>query len=474
MSFKIDTIKEAKPLKAGVWYTISNFLVKGMVFLTTPIFTRIMSSSDIGLFSNLSTWVSLLTILFTFELASSISIARFDFKSELKQYISSNLVLGIIITGFFYIVALFFHNFFEDLLSCDFETLNLIFLYLLFYPAMQMFQLENQIKYRFIPIVIVSIGSTIIATCFSLAGVCLFEDQLKGRIFGYYIPLIFFNFIIFIYLVIRGKNVSFKHWKYGLKISFPLIFHLLASYILSASDRLMITRLVGSEATAFYSVAYSCGMIISLLWTSLNNAWSPWAYQKMEEKDFGSLKEKSKIYTLFFSLITIMFLLVGPELLLLMGGQKYLEAVYVIPAVGAGFSFQFLYSFFVNIEFYNKKQILISIGTIIAAVINIMLNLIFIPLFGYIAAAFTTLAGYICLFLIHLAFVYFMKKTKWYDVSFFITFGFGILLFSFLMLFLYQYTILRYALIAALIIFVSILILLKKEQLLKYIKRPAK
>ena len=85
--------KNNKVLKAGIAYTISNFLVKGMSFLTMPIFTRIMSSEDIGQFSNVSTWFGILAILTTFELFSSINIARFDFKEDLDSYISSILIL---------------------------------------------------------------------------------------------------------------------------------------------------------------------------------------------------------------------------------------------------------------------------------------------------------------------------------------------------------------------------------------------
>ena len=48
-----------KVLKAGFWYTICNFFVKGLVVITTPIFTRIMSSEDIGLSSNITSSKSL-------------------------------------------------------------------------------------------------------------------------------------------------------------------------------------------------------------------------------------------------------------------------------------------------------------------------------------------------------------------------------------------------------------------------------
>lgn len=53
------------------------------------------------------------------------------------------------------------------------------------------------------------------------------------------------------------------------------------------------------------------------------------------------------------------------------------------------------------VEYYHKKTIYISIGTIGAAVVNVVLNYIFIPKFGYVAAAYTTLFSYAMYYLFH-------------------------------------------------------------------------
>ena len=82
---------KSKSLKAGIWYTISNFLVKGITFLLLPIFTRIMTSTDVGYFSNVMAWFNILAIITTFEVYSSVSIARFDYKDDLDTYVSSSL-----------------------------------------------------------------------------------------------------------------------------------------------------------------------------------------------------------------------------------------------------------------------------------------------------------------------------------------------------------------------------------------------
>ncbi len=462
--------KNDKVLKAGIWYTISNFLVKGIAFLVMPIFTRIMTSSDVGYFSNIMAWFNILAIITTFEIYSSVSIARFDYKKEIDSYISSSLFLGTLITIFFYLIVLIFHSFFENLFMIDFLSLNIIFIYLLVYPAIQMFQIRNQIKYDYIPTVIVSVLNSLLTSIISIILTLTFTNALQGRVIGYFIPSIVICLVIYIYLMNKGKSISPKYWKYCLKISFPLIWHLLAGYLLSSMDRIMIIHLDGPEANAFYTVASTISVVVNILWNSMNNAWAPWAYEKMDEKNYKILKENSKSYTIFFLFFVNVFMLITPELLLIMGGKHYLESKFVMPPVMIGYIFQFLYSFYVNIEFYHKKQRNIAIGTIIACIINGILNLIFIPIFGYIAAAYTTLIGYFSLFLIHFYLVKRLNCTSWYDTKFFMK----VVAFSLISLifynFLYYFDILRYIFIVFISIFILRFLIKKKDVIITMIR----
>ena len=465
---KASTEKAA--FKAGVWYTACGFLIRGLAFITMPIFTRVMSTYDIGIFSNIIAWFSILAIVTTFELHASVNIARFDFKKELDSYISSLLVLGSLITGGFYILALISHEFVESFLSIDFVTLNIIFVYLLVYPSVQMFQVKHRIKYEYKSIIFVSLLSAILSTVVALALVLLSDDKLMGRVYGYFMPLIVISAVIYVNLLLAGKKVSRKYWGYALAISFPMIWHLLATYLLSAADRVMITKMVSPEANALYSVSYALSSIATLLWGSMNNAWSPWAYEKMDEKNYGELKSKSKPYTIFFVVVVFAMMLLAPELLLLMGGSGYVEAKYVIPPVMAGIVFQFVYSLYVNIEFYHKKQKVIARNTITACLINIALNALLIPAFGYVAAAYTTLIGYMCLFALHFLTVRKLGCTSWYDTKFFMKIfmaAIGLMAFANL---LYAYDVLRYIVIGAIFAILVALFIKHRKKIMRAIK----
>lgn len=459
-----------KVIKAGVWFIICNFLVKGLTFITMPLFTRLMTSNDIGNFSNITSWFNILVIVTTFEIYSSVSIARFDFKEKLNDYISSSLVLGTIITAIFYILVIIFNEFFTNLFCIDFITLNIIFIYLLFYPSVQMYIIKNQINYDYKNVIKLTLINSLFSIAFSVICVIFFHNKLLGRIIGYFFPLTIVAIIMYINILVKSKKISKKYWKYALKISFPLIWHLLAGHLLSSSDRIMITKLISADANALYSVSYTLSMIVSILWSSLNNAWSPWAYEQMDKKRYNNLYNKSKPYTIFFLVLVYMFMFVTPELLFIMGGKYYIQAKYVIPPVMIGYVFQFIYSLYVNIEFYHKKQRNIAFGTIIAAGINIILNLIFIPKFGYIAAAYTTLIGYFSLLVIHFSLVKKMNCTSWYDTKFFIIVSIVSIISIFVFNILYTFNIARYILIIVLFIIFLIFCIRKKAEIIAALK----
>jgi len=210
----------------------------------------------------------------------------------------------------------------------------------------------------------------------------------------------------------------------------------------------MIKQICGAEDAAIYSIAYTTSMLVQILWSSMNQAWSPWLFDHIFQKDYVKIKEKSRLYLLLFMGIAMGIMLVVPEVILVMAGAKYAAAKYVMPPVIVGMVFQFVYSMYVNLEMYQKKTIMISFGTLGAAAINIGLNYLLIPKFGYIAAAYTTLVGYACLMLFHF---FIVKLSHEFDGIYDDKFHFAMLglifVFHLLCMYLYQFVLIRYVVV---------------------------
>lgn len=283
-------------------------------------------------------------------------------------------------------------------------------LYCLFSPAVQTLLAKCRMYNQYKKVIALTWITLLLSTIASLVLTYCMKDKLLGRIIGTYIIVAIIDFAFFLYIIIRGKKINAKMCIYACAMSIPLLVHELSGVLLNSSDRIIINQLCGAERAALYSIAYTIAMIISVLLSSLNQAWVPWFFEKLEKKQLSEIKSIANKYVSLFTTGCILLMLVGPELILIFGGKSYISAEYVIPPVCLAVELQFVYTLYVNIEFYMKKTVYISIATLLATLINIVLNFCLIPHCGYEIAAYTTVIGYLFAYVFHL---FVCKKTKY-------------------------------------------------------------
>ena len=463
-----------KALKAGTWYTICTFILKGLAFITMPIFSRIMSVDDVGIYANYVSWIGILTAITTLDLFNSVNLAHYEFgESRIYEYLSSSAVAGSVVTAVLYFIAYILRDSVMEWLEISEYMLHVMFIYFLVSPAVSLlhakFRVAMQYKYTIITSLIPAITSVLLGLVLVL--VSSDEDKLNGRVTGYYGVWIVASVGIYIYVLLRGRTVKWKYIRFALTVAAPLVVHTMANTILSSSDRIMIKKLCGNTDTAYYAIAYSCAMVISILWQSVNQAWSPWCFEKMHNGEEKDIIKVAKPIILLFSGGVMLIILMAPELLYLMGGKKYVHAIYVVPPVMLGYVAQMLYTLYVNIEYFHKKQKQIMVGTLIAAAINIILNLIFIPIFGYVAAAYTTLAGYISLLLIHYLFVRKMGKHGIYNMKFNLIVLVSSIVLGISITLLYKLNPVRWALAGGIILFLTCFVAKHKAEMIGALKK---
>lgn len=447
--------------RIALWYAFSNIFVNGLAFISTPIFTRLMSKTEYGQFSNFSSWESILMVIVTLDFTTSIARAKYDYNDNMETYLSSILLVSNLVTFVSYIIVEINKPFFESLFSMDIIYIRVMFLYIMFMPAFSYLQTKHRMykKYRFF--VAFAISSAILRTGTSVVLVLLLQDKLFGRIMGYVLPSVLMNISLWIYIVKKGRRIDWSCVKYAAAISIPLIPHVLSGILLGNSDRIMITRYVGAEANAMYTLAYQISLLANLLWTAMNQAWMPWLFDNIHNNKRNEIDKNSKLYLGVFSALIVGVLLITPEFMLILGGLQYYNARFVMPPVVMGCVFQFVYGMYVNLEIYEKKTAIISAGTVLAALLNVGLNAIFIPKYGYIAAAYTTLIGYFALFMIHFIIVRVKIKNlkDLYSKRFIFSILATLTLFSGGSLLLYKWNILRYLiLILYIIVFTRLII----------------
>lgn len=404
-------------LKSGIWYIFSNFFLKGIGFITTPIFARLLTKNEFGLYNNYLAWVSFFVILVTLNLEASLVSAKFEFKTNIHEYISSILLLSTISALVWGSTFCMYMDGVKSLTGLDSTFIYCMIAYLVFFPAITIFQNNEQMSFNYKSVVICSVTLSVFSALLPLLLVLNVTDKLDGMIIGSALPTIIIGAMLYALLMKRGKTVNLQYWCYAIPICLPYIPHLLGGMVLSSMDRIMINKWCGPEDTALYSMAYTCGLVIMLLTSAVNSSMAPWLCLNLDGCAYGEIRKKTKYIILVFCYISIGVLLMEPEILLFLGGSAYMEAKYVIVPVVMGGVCQFIYTLFATTEQFYKQTKGMAMATVVAAGINFCLNYVCIPVFGYFSAAVTTLIGYLCLLLIHQYLVCSMGYKEVFDVK---------------------------------------------------------
>jgi O-antigen/teichoic acid export membrane protein len=288
--------------------------------------------------------------------------------------------------------------------------------------------------------------------------------RLEMLIIGQTLPasIIGLYFLIRIFLQEgRPKKVMLTN---AVKLGIPMIPHTLGGVLLDRSDRVMITNLVGEAQTAYYSVGANVSTILIVVSNSLNNAFIPWLTGSLSKGEQDEeIKKNANRQILLFSVVVVAVLLLAPEIVFFFGGRNYQSSVAVMVPLLLGAYFHHVYVMYMNLEYYNRRTRGTVISTTIVAVLNIVLNYMFIPRYGFAAAAYTTLFCYVVRYFLHVGIAKRINMDHVYDNRKILIISLILLLSGFLFSFLYTQNIIRYLVIAVAAVAVVFLMIKNKE-----------
>ena len=453
-----------KAVKSGFWYVMSNVLIRAVGIITAPIYTRLLTPAETGYANSFNSYVSIITVVTCLCLIYSVGRAKLDYKDEFDEYMSSIQTLS---SGFGLIVMLLVMFFCpaEGFLKFPRLVIFIMFAYLAVYPSIDYMQYRYRFEYKYKENIAISIIITVATLALTL--LLLFinpGDRGFMKILGTVIPSAAVAIWCYINLLRRGKTLYKKeYWIYALKIGIPMIPHGLALILLSRIDVTMIQNICGDSDTGLYTSGYTIGTLLMFVTNAVAQAWLPWFNEQMYDENREAIREKNKILMFYGCVMTLFFIAAAPEAVKILFHRNYWEAMWVVPPVALGTLCQYFYTNYVNLELYTKKTALIAGNSVIAAIINIGLNAYYIPRYGYIAAAYTTLAGYFVLMILHYICTRFMLREKVYaDGLYFVmvilTSAAGIALSV-----LYPNWLLRYAMLA---VVAAVLAIIKKNDII--------
>lgn len=470
--------KMSGPMKASVYFTLCNILQRGISMITAPIFTRLLTTEQYGIYSVYNSCYSIISIFATFNLSYGVFITGLiKFEQDRNRFISSLQGLSMLLTTISLIVYLTFQNFWNQFLGISTTLAVLMFVELFFVPAFSFWSNVQRNEYKYRALVFATLAMSIGSAGLGIVAVMLSTaNKAEARIAAGILVQIFVAVPLCIMQFVKGKTFfDRKYWKYALSFNFPLLPHYLSMTILQQSDRIMIGNMVGSSEAAIYSVAYTVSSIMTLVTQAINNSFTPYTYQSIKKHNIESVRKSANSLLVLVGIGCLLVASFGPEVIMIMAPKSYYDAMWIIPPVAASVYFMFLYPLFGNVEFYFEKTKFTMLASCGGAVLNIVLNYVFIPIFGYYAAGYTTLVCYICFAFAHSLVYKSIEKgelqgEKIYDLKRICLISIVLLLFMAALLFMYSNFYIRYGVI----IIVSIISITMRKKIVNSIKNIRK
>lgn len=397
----INLLKKRKKIKSFIIYSLSFVLNKASMYLLLPLYTRVLSVELFGKYELLNTVFSFLLPLGLFGLQSA--VLRF-YKINNTKY--NNKVFRI--AGNIYKFSIIFYLFCGLLIyTVDNNIFNGSVLVLIFFISRLIIDGtdkiyknrirmdENEKLYFFLDII--KFVSSIILSILLLN---IMEDKFMAIFLSISYSSIV-SFILFLKKYFCISDVSKSSLKKEMiNYSYPLTFNSIANWIFSLSDKFLINFFLSYTALGLYSAGFKLGALAQFLTFGFILLWPKWAIQIKDEENSGKKIEK----ILSVSLIVFIFSFILLYLIIRIAYPYFYEEIYqeslvIVPFIILSFMILGLDTITSVGIFYAKKTKLTLLTTVFAAIINIFLNTILLPKFGYYIAAITTYISNMSLFI---------------------------------------------------------------------------
>lgn len=412
--------KQLQFLKGSAVLVLSNMVIKGINFLLLPLYTKYLTPELLGVSDTITTLTSMLFPLLVMGLDSAFSAFYFDERTDLHQrkvfssiwitLFFASIVPLLMAVGSKYLSILLFGS--EEYILLIGIAMVSISLNLWFLPFSIYVRMEN----RMLLFAVINFTASVSMIVLNI----IFLSVIQIGVYSLILSTACINVIQLVLYLKMGKilpkKTSFDSGlvKQMLKYSIPLIPNVVAVWILNMSDRYIILHYCGEWDVGLYGIAARCATVVSFIANGVYMAYTTYAYDKKDDED--APKQYARILNAF-TLVILMICFTGSifakEIVQIMTEASYLSSyVMIAPLLYS----QLLYGINTIVGYaigFVKKSKYILIATSMGAVLNVVLNIVLIPQFGAVAAAYTT-----CISFIIMTIITYMISQKLYYVKY--------------------------------------------------------
>lgn len=378
-------------------------LQKGISFFLMPLYTAFLSPADYGILGVVSSVSSFLSLFISLGLETA--AARFYYKNNKDEgyakKVYGNVALVILANSLLWgSVFIGGHKWIVDPIVGDIEFFPYVFIGILnviVTPMYLLYQSYLQTRQDATHYGINSLFCFLLQVTLTVLSLTVFKLGIFGVLLSQLVTaVVFFIYVIIVFLRKQSLVIERPILKDCLKYSLPLLPHTLANWSNGTLDKLLVNGIRSQSDAGMYNVGQQYGSVMSIVANAVNNAYVPWFYEKVNEGKHGLKRIVQTAYAsiCLISLIAIAMSLFAREIFSIMIPNPAYDGVWkIVPCIVFAYVFQSLYFFFVNVLFLKDTQVIFTI-TITAVAVNICLNLLLIPEWGFVGGAVACLLTY--------------------------------------------------------------------------------
>ncbi|MDB4453443.1 oligosaccharide flippase family protein [Pseudomonadales bacterium] len=407
-------------LEASLVYLTSSLLNRFVPFLLLPLLTKYLSPSEYGVIAVIQVFLSLF-LSFYGSLNSNITRKYFHLTGQqLSKYMFAIVIVLFSFLFMSVIISLVY-------LYSGFPLFGLGLGWYLVMPIIACMSMANllnltllRVKEKPYKYAAWELSHAALNLLLSIILIVCLEGGWEGRAIGIMVPLLIYGILGLYALSKYGMLSVCWDWsdiKEIYRVSIPLIPHALAAVVITFSDRLFIQYFLGADAVGVYSVGYQMGMVVLLFTDAFLKAWQPWFYKKLasnNDADKFLIVKFTRRYLILLIAGTGIYSLSAIKILPLIVGDQYSSASSIIFPVALSYAAFDVYQIFFPYLIHTKKTDVLVVISPLSAFLNVILNALWIPVFGMVGAAYATIGAYL-----FSAFLVFLFSNKFYPMPWF-------------------------------------------------------
>ncbi len=390
--------------KNSILYLVSTISLKAVGFLLLPLYTHLVSPTEYGYVYVVSAFQTFMGLFLSMSMQGAIGRFYFDCKNykDINKMYSQQVYAVTIIASILSIIMILFRkniSVWVDLPEKYFVYAVLISYFSMFYNLViaLFYAMEKAVK--------ISITSIFIGICTIAVQIILvftLSDKAQALILAMLITAIL-SFFIFLYYSkpffvkpnINKKDIA-KYFKYSIS-QLPSD---VSVWFVAASDRILLNSMQGAYSAGIYGMGNTLGQIPTMLFQSVNKAYVPFVFRHYKDAEQGkseSLVEVARSTTILecvLSCVVVVLIIMSNNIVSLLEG-RYVDSSYIMPMVLVAVWIDCNRIIFMNPLAYNVRYVKVkSLIWVLAAVLNVSLNLYMIPRYSIYGACISLIVSY--------------------------------------------------------------------------------